>query len=216
MRRTLAIVVCVVASIALVLVSRQPDPPFDWKEALGFTTGVLAVWMTAVEDVWNFPVGILNSAIYIDVFYESTLYADVGLSVGYVLLGLQGWYLWLRGGIQRTELPVSRADRIDARQSLAVMAAGLPLWLILKKVNGFAPFLDALLSALSVAAQLMLNRKRIENWIVWIVADAAYVGLYASKHLTLTAILYAIYLALAFVGYRNWRRDLVPPLPSVT
>lgn len=208
MRRTLAIVAFILASIVLVWVSRRPAPPFDWTEALGFTTGVLCVWMTAVEDVWNFPVGILNSAIYIVVFYRSTLYADFGLSVAYVGLGFQGWYLWLRGGERKTELPVAHADRVDGWQTFAVMAAGLPLWLLLKKVHGFAPFLDALLTALSVTAQLMLNRKRIENWLVWIAADAAYVGLYAYKGLKLTAVLYAVYFMLATLGYFNWRKDL--------
>ncbi len=230
MRRTHAIVAFVLASIALVLYSRRPGAPFDWTEALGFTTGVLCVWMTAVEDVWNFPIGIVNSAFYIVVYYRAALYADFGLFVLYVFLGFHGWYLWLYGARRRTtgpnpeepvvyprpeeeatsttELHVARADRTDLLNSVAVVAAGLPLWALLRHVNGFAPFMDALLTVMSIVAQLMLNRKRLENWIVWIVADVLYVGLYAYKGLYLTSILYVIYCGLAIGGYLQWRRAL--------
>ena len=185
---------------------------------MGFTTGVLCVWMTAVEDVWNFPIGIVNSAFYIVVFYRSALYADFGLFVLYVVLGLHGWYLWLYGGRNLdaedpapTALHVERADRRDLWNSLVVVAAGLPIWAFLRHVNGFAPFMDALLTVASIVAQLMLNRKRLENWIVWIAADVLYVGLYAYKGLYLTAVLYAIYCGLAMGGYLQWRRTLAKP-----
>ena len=218
MRRTVALVLFAVASLLLVLLSRHSGAPFDATEALGFTTGVLCVWMTAVEDVWNFPIGIVNSAFYIVIFYRSALYADFGLFVLYIVLGLHGWYLWLYGGRHRraegpspdetgTVLRVERADRTDLLNSAAVLAAGLPLWAFLRHVNGFAPFMDALLTVASIVAQLMLNRKRLENWLVWIAADVLYVGLYAYKELYLTAVLYAIYLALAVGGYRTWKRS---------
>ena len=246
MRRTVAIALFALASVLLVLMSHMggvsmlsfllarlhiaprllplldglPLAPFDWTEALGFTTGVLCVWMTAVEDVWNFPIGIINSAFYIVIFFRSALYADFGLFILYVLLGFHGWYLWLYGNRNReigpnpeesgeTALRVERADRRDLLNSVAVIVAGLPLWAFLRHVNGFAPFMDALLTVMSVVAQLMLNRKRLENWTVWIVADVLYVGLYAYKGLYLTAVLYAIYCALAVGGYRTWRKSLV-------
>ena len=220
MRRIVGLVLFALASLVLVYLSRRPGAPFDTTEALGFTTGVLCVWMTAVEDVWNFPIGIVNSAFYIVIFFRSALYADFGLFVLYVILGVHGWYLWLYGNRNRdvgpnpeepgeTALRVRRADRRDLLNSVAVVVAGLPLWAFLRHVNGFAPFMDALLTVMSIVAQLMLNRKRLENWTVWIVADVLYVGLYAYKGLFLTAVLYAIYCGLAISGYRTWRKSLV-------
>ena len=213
MRRNVAFVLFAFASVLLVVLSRRPGAPFDWTEAMGFTTGVLCVWMTAVEDVWNFPIGIVNSAFYIVVYYQARLFADFGLFVLYVFLGLHGWYLWLYGNRERanTALTVERADRRDLLNSVAVVVAGLPLWAFLRHVNGFAPFMDALLTVMSVVAQLMLNRKRLENWVVWIVADVLYVGLYAYKGLYLTSVLYAIYGVLAVGGYRVWRRSADAP-----
>ncbi len=215
MRRTLAIVAFALASIALFAYSLQPAAKVSWYEALGFSAGVLAVWLTARGNVWNFPIGIANSALYVVVFFKQGFNADGGLSVLYVLLGFQGWYLWLYGGALKTELPVTRADIRDARQTLAFLAVGLPILLLYTHwLNGAAPFLDALLTALSLVAQVLLNRRRLENWIVWIVANAIYVPLFYSRQMYPTSVLYAIYLALALSGYRQWRNDAVPREPA--
>ena len=214
MRRAVAIALFAVASAALFLYSFQPGAKVPWYEALGFSTGVLGVWMTARANVWNFPVGIANSAFYVGVFFRQGYNADGGLSVLYVLLGVHGWYLWLHGGDRKAELPVTHADRRDLLQALAFLAVGLPLLLVYTTwLNGAAPFMDALLTALSLVAQVLLNRKRLENWLVWIAADAMYVPLFLYKKPPLlpTAILYALYLALAILGYLHWRKEVVSP-----
>ena len=215
MRRIVALVLFALASVALFVYSFQPGAKVPWYEALGFGAGVLAVWMTARENVWNFPVGIANSALYVVVFFKQGFNADGGLSVLYVLLGFHGWYLWLYGGDRKTELPVTRADARDGWQTLAFLAFGLPILLLYTHwLNGAAPFLDALLTAFSLIAQVLLNRKRLENWLVWIVADVIYVPLFYSRQMYPTSILYAIYLGLAIMGYRHWRKDAVVQEPA--
>ena len=221
MRRTLAIVAFALASVALFAYSLTPGAKTSWSEALGFITGVLCVWMTVYENVWNFPVGVANSAFFVVLFFKTRLYADLGLNVLYILLGLQGWYLWLYGGnrlLERssnadTVLRVTRADSRDAWQTALIVLAGVPLLtLYLTRINGAAPFMDSLLTAMSVAAQLLLNRKRLENWLVWIAADIMYIGLYAYKSLYLTAFLYALFTALAVAGYRQWEEERGRPV----
>ena len=233
MRRTVAIAAFVLASLGLFAYSVQPDAVIAWSEALGFITGALCVWMTVYENVWNFPVGIANCVFFIILFFEKRLYADFGLQFLYIALGLQGWYLWLYGGGRPYEIPdsrgllpeapvdyprperrvtvleVSRATRRDWVQAVLILALGLPLLTVyLTKLNGAAPFMDSLLTSMSVVAQLLLNRKRIENWLVWIAADVMYVGLFAYKALYLTALLYAVFCVLAIAGYREWQRAL--------
>src|SRR4051812_34513373 len=85
--------------------------PFSMTEALGFVTGALCVYLVVLENVWNFPVGIANSAFLLILFADTLLYADSALQVVYIALGFQGWYLWLRGGEHRTPLKVERASR---------------------------------------------------------------------------------------------------------
>src|SRR5205085_2591086 len=131
------------------------------------------------------------------------------LQVIYIVLGVLGWYWWLRGGTGKTELPVSRTGvrtAIVLASLLAVSTAGLAVGLA--RVNDAAPFWDALTTVLSLVAQYMLSRKLIENWFVWMTADVIYVALYVYKHLNLTAGLYAIFFALCVAGFLHWRASL--------
>lgn len=209
-------------AIAMALLNRA-----TWLEAISFVTGAVCVWLTVKQSIWNFPIGLINVATFCVVFFQSRLFADAGLQIVYFALGLMGWYLWLRGGENRSELVVSRSPRIELVVTLALVAvATIGLWKTLQQVGGSASFLDALTTSISLAAQWLLNRKRLESWIAWIVVDIIYIPLYAYKELYLTALLYAIFLVMAVLGLRAWReswlarrnlRSLGPlPLAEVT
>ena len=183
--------------------------PMDPTEVLGFVSGGWAVWLTVKQNIWNWPIGIANSAFYLVVFFQTRLYADMSLQAIYVALGFLGWYWWLRGGPNRSVLNVSRTGPALAVVMGAILVAST--WLmtsLLTRVNDSAPFWDALTTVLSLIAQFMLTRKLFENWFVWITADVIYVGLYIYKDLYLTSILYAIFLAMCVAGAIQWRRAL--------
>jgi nicotinamide mononucleotide transporter len=202
------------ASLALLYASWVGWAPFGWAppsltESLGFVTGALCVYLTVFENVWNFPVGIANSAFFLVLFAGARLYGDAALQIVYIALGFQGWYLWLRGGENRTPL---RAGRASGRLLLGVgafVAAGTAaLTFFFRYVNDFAPFLDALTTALSLGAQYLLNRKAVENWLLWMTADVLYVYLYSVRGLQLTALLYLVFLALCVAGLRGWLKSM--------
>ncbi|HUN32679.1 MAG TPA: nicotinamide riboside transporter PnuC [Trebonia sp.] len=178
-------------------------------ELLGFVTGAACVWLTVAARISNFPVGIANSAFFLVLFLSARLYADSGLQVVYIGLGLVGWWQWLHGGAGRGRLVVTRAGwRLLAGCAAFVLAGTWGLTLLLGWARDIAPFWDALTTALSLAAQYLLNVKRVENWAFWIVADAIYVPLYIVKRLDLTALVYLLFLALCFAGQAAWRRAL--------
>jgi nicotinamide mononucleotide transporter len=179
--------------------------PFTMTEALGFVTGALCVYLVVRENVWNFPVGIANNAFFLLLFAGARLYGDAALQVIYLALGFQGWYLWLRGGENRTPLRVERASRrLLAGVAAFVAAAAVGLTFFFRAVNDSAPLLDAFTTALSLGAQYLLNRKAVENWWLWITADIVYVYLYAARGLHLTAVLYFVFLCLCVAGLRSW------------
>jgi nicotinamide mononucleotide transporter len=202
------------AGLALVYASWVGWAPFGWKppgvtEALGFVTGALCVYLVVKENVWNFPVGIANSAFFLVLFAGARLYGDAALQIIYIALGFQGWYLWLRGGEHRTPLKVGRASRRLLAGVAAFVAAGtVGLTFFFRYVNDSAPFLDALTTALSLGAQYLLNRKAVENWWLWMTADAIYIYLYFDKELQLTAVLYFVFLCLCVAGLRGWLRTM--------
>ncbi|HEX8150813.1 MAG TPA: nicotinamide riboside transporter PnuC [Pyrinomonadaceae bacterium] len=183
--------------------------PFGMTEALGFVTGALCVYLVVRENVWNFPVGIANNAFFLVLFAGARLYGDAALQVVYIALGFQGWYLWLRGGENRTPLRVGRASRrLLAGVAAFVVAGTAALTLFFRYVNDSAPFLDAFTTVLSLGAQYLLNRKAVENWWLWITADVVYIYLYAARGLQLTAVLYLVFLCLCVAGLRSWLRTM--------
>lgn len=178
-------------------------------ELLGFVTGAAGVWLTVLARISNFPIGIANSAFFLVLFASARLFADSGLQVVYIVLGFTGWWQWLHGGSERTRLVVARSGwQLLAGCVVFTVLATWGLFVLLSAVQDIAPFWDALTTALSLAAQFLLNCKRIENWAFWIAADLIYIPLYVVKRLDLTAIVYVMFLAMCGAGVTAWRRAL--------
>lgn len=203
----IALAVC--AAVFLLALKAGNRVPFGWPETLAFVTGGLCVWLTVRENIWNWPLGITNSAFFVVLFWQSRLFADMALNGLYVVLGVLGWYWWLHGGAQRGRLTVRRIRAAELLAVLVLVAIATPLMQRhLEAVNDAAPFLDALTTTLSLAAQYLLTRKFFENWFFWIAADLIYIPLYWSRGLHLTAVLYAVFLLLCCGGVREWRRTM--------
>jgi nicotinamide mononucleotide transporter len=176
-------------------------------EILGFVTGAACVWLATRQNIWNYPIGIANNIAFLVLFGTHGLYADAALQIFYIAVALVGWWSWLRGGPRYTALRV-QAQPSWGWPAVAVGTAGTALLiygLLSRHTDSTVPQWDALTTALSIVAQLMLNRKWIGNWYVWITADVIYVCLYAAKGLWLTAALYVGFIALCIEGLRAWR-----------
>lgn len=179
-------------------------------EIAGFVFGVLAVWLTAKESPWCWPTGLVNVSLYIVVFWQAKLYADMGLQVVYVAVCIYGWWEWLHGGVGGGRLSVSRAPR-RTLATLTVAGAAFAVFLgfaLHRGTDASLPFWDSTTTAYSLVAQWLQTKKRIETWWFWIAVDVVYIGVYAVKGLWLTALLYAIFLALCLVGLKEWKRSL--------
>jgi nicotinamide mononucleotide transporter len=142
------------------------------------------------------------------VFFDARLYGDMGLQLVFIVVSVWGWYSWLRGGVRHRPLNVTRIG--SAGWVAAIVGWALGFVLLAAFLKGWTdtdvPYADGFLTAGSLLGQLLLSRKKVENWHVWIVVDILYVGLYLYKGLVLTAILYAIFVAMAVAGLRAWRR----------
>jgi nicotinamide mononucleotide transporter len=180
-----------------------------WAELLGFATGAVCVWLTVRVNIWNFPIGIANNVFFLVLFWTARLYSDAALQIVYLVLGAVGWWEWLRGGERRTRRAMGHAT---ARHVCALVVLAVPatwgLTLLLGRAHDIAPFWDALTTALSLAAQWLLNLKKFENWYFWLCADAVYVPLYFVKVLYLTGIVYVLFFGLCLAGLLAWHREL--------
>ncbi len=186
-------------------------------ELVAVATGFACVWLAARESIWNFPTALVSCALYIVVYYRARLYADCNLQVLFIALSLYGWYEWRYGGRGQTALTVSRTT---GREWL--LGAGFVLaftlgfgYYLRHHTDAALPYLDSFTTAGSIVAQYLLTRKRLENWLLWILVDIIYVPVLWYKELYPTSLLYALYLGLAAYGYWQWRRDLpAPGLPA--
>jgi nicotinamide mononucleotide transporter len=179
----------------------------DWIELAGFITGGLCVWLVVREHVWNWPIGLANYLFFFVLFWRGRLFADAGLQVVYFALGVYGWWNWLHGGARGGALTIRRTSGVE----WALLAGVVPLatWALrelLVIAQGAAPFWDSLTTVLSLAAQALQTRKRLEHWLIWIAADIIYIPLYVSRQLPLTAVLYFIFLLMCLAGWREWAR----------
>ena len=171
--------------------------------------GVVSVWLSVRENVWSWPTAIVNTALYVLVFRNARLYADMGLQVIYIAISLYGWYHWLHGGADRGELRVSRIRRRELLYlPLLAVAGTFALGTLLSRYTDAAlPYLDSALTVCSLIAQWLMTRKVLENWMLWVALDVAYVGLFIHRALYPTALLYAVFLVLAAMGHVQWTRS---------
>lgn len=181
----------------------------EWMSLLEWVAaglGVINVALLVFRTVWNFPFGIASVAIYIFVFWETRLYAEAGLQVFFVLAQLWGWWMWLRAGGEDERVPVRWLDNASRVVWLAVTAAiSLNLgWALHRFTNAAMPYADSAIAGASVAAQVLLGFRRIENWILWIAIDIAAIGLYINRGLYPTTGLYGCFLVLSLFGLKEW------------
>lgn len=189
--------------------SSQRMSPLEIVAAL---CGAIAVWLTTRQHILSWPIGLIQVALYVFIFLEARLYSDMVLHVIYVGLQLYGWYNWLHGGAGGTVLHVSRLTPGQGRITLAVVITSTGLWgyFMGRYTDAELVYPDAFIAVASLASQWLLTKKKVESWWGWIVVDVIAIAVYWAKDLTVTAILYALFLVLAVIGERTWRRSLDP------
>ncbi len=182
----------------------------NWLEAAGIVTTLICVWLNTRQNIWGWFWAIVSSGIYGVIYYQARLYSDMELQGVFIALSAYGWYLWLFGGVQRTELPVTR---MPAKFWLPcgvvfLLFAAISGYLHGRYTDASLPYVDSALTATSLIAQWQMARKYLENWLLWIAADVCYVGMYFVKDLQGTALLYALLLGLAAKGYWDWKKSV--------
>lgn len=187
------------------------DALMPFIEPVAVITGMLSVALVIRQQIINWPIGIVSAALFIVLFLKAGLYADASLQVFFVVLGFYGWWNWVRGGPPGDDLPVARASkRFLLLLGLASLAATLAFGAFIDTTtDSTVPYADAATTVLSIAAQILLTKKLIENWPVWIFGvNVPYIALYLYKGLAMTAGLQLIYIALSVAAWVAWHRSL--------
>ena len=184
------------------------NPP--WLELGANAVNLLSIALATRNSVHTWWTGILGCALFGWLFFGGQLYADVTLQGFFVVTSVLGWCYWQHQHGQTGERPVTRTARAELAVTLPLgaLAALLYGWLLHRFTDAYSPFIDSAVLALSVVAQLLLMRRKLETWVFWFVANTLAVPLYASRGLWLTAFFYALFWLNAPLGFFRWRRTL--------
>ena len=188
-----------------------------WLEAVAFVLALACVVCNVHEIHWGWPLAIVSCALYAWLFHANRLYGDAGLQVYFAVASLWGWWQWLFG---RRAPPAGggatqplRIASLGSRARLQVVGVWLAGWgvlgfLLATVTDSDVPWFDAFPTAGSVIGQVLLGRKIVENWWVWLGVNVVSIALLGYKGLWLTALLYLIFVGLAVQGLLRWRRIL--------
>jgi nicotinamide mononucleotide transporter len=178
-------------------------------ELISFILSIITVALNIRQVHWAWLFSILSSGLYAVVFLDARLYGDMGLQFVFILMSIWGWHLWLWGDRDHNSFMVSRLTIKGSVNSVLGWLLGFVLlaWFLKTYTDTDVPYADGFLTAGSLLGQVLLSRKKIENWLVWIVVDVLYIWLYLYKGLNLTAALYAVFVIMAIIGWRTWSKS---------
>ena len=206
----LDVIIGIVGSIILSVGSWTHIFPYANIDIAAFISGAVCVWLLVRNNIWNWPVGIINAGLFVVLFYNIHLYADSALNALYIVLGFWGWWYWTHSGKSKIQRPITNGGLLE--QGIVILIGAVATYFIsihLTNIKDVAPFWDALTTAISLVATYLQARKFIESWWYWIAADVIYIPLYFSKHLPLTGVLYVLFLAMCVKGLLAWKPELV-------
>ena len=177
-------------------------------ELVAAALGILCVALVVRRSVWNYPFGIASVALYASVFWHAKLYSDALLQLFFVVVNAYGWSSWAENRAGAGEVLVERLSPRSRWEWTLGGAAAILAWgaLMHRFTDASYPWPDAGVAITSIAAQILMAKRKWENWVLWIGVDLASIPLYAAKQLGATTLLYVLYLALAIWGLSDWSR----------
>lgn len=178
----------------------------SWLEALAVFMGILSVYFSTKQHIWVYPTGIVSVLIYVWICFDYGLYADMGINAYYFGMSIYGWYLWNTPKKDGESLAVTWLDGKGWILSLAIFAASFALlgWVLLEFTDSTVPYWDSFTTASAFVAMWLMAKKKVENWIFWILTDVVSIPLYFHKGLLLTSFQYLFFTGLAIAGLLTW------------
>jgi len=181
-------------------------------ELIAFATGLASVWLALRMRIANWPVGLISVVCYAVLFFHAKLYADALLQSVFVWFGIAGWRAWATAGGTSAAHAVTCASRRERTgiAAIALLSTSVVALLLALFTDSPAPLFDAAIFVLSLLAIWWQMQKKLESWWLWIAVDLISIPVYWSRNLPLSAILYAVFLALCIAGLRAWRSRMTP------
>ncbi|MCF1749793.1 nicotinamide riboside transporter PnuC [Mariniradius sediminis] len=185
---------------------RQGIAQITWLEGIAVFFGIASVIYSIKKHIWVFPTGMISTLIYVYICLKFKLYADMGINAYYFSMSIYGWYWWTRPQKEEADLSVTWLDRMGIIYSLALFFGSYAVlsFVLSNFTDSDVPYWDSFTTASAFVGMWLMAKKKVENWIAWIVTDIASVPLYFYKELLLTSFQYLFFTVLAVIGLFAW------------
>ena len=174
--------------------------------------GIISVLFARKNNILVYPTGLVSTLIYVYILLEWKLFGDFIINIYYSVMSILGWYLWTRKKNGTTEFPISVMNRKDYLISSLIFTGTLLfvalVYYFFDKFTHWTAYVDTLTTALFFVGMWLMAKRKIENWLLWIVADIISVPLYFYKGLTFSSIQFLLFTIIAILGYIEWRKFL--------
>ncbi|WP_299623248.1 nicotinamide riboside transporter PnuC [uncultured Tenacibaculum sp.] len=183
-----------------------------YLEIIAVIFGFLSVWYSKQNKIWVFPTGMISTAIFVYLLLKWELLGDMMINGYYFIMSVYGWYIWTRKVSDTNVTPISRTTPYEKKISVVIFFVTLifvyVVYAIFDKWNNWTAYIDTVTTAIFFVGMWLMARRKIENWIYWIIGDIISVPLYLYKGFTFTSFQYLIFTIIAVLGYLAWKKDL--------
>ena len=181
-------------------------------EMIGVVFGFLSVWYAKKENILVFPTGIISTGIFVYILWVYGLLGDMLINGYYFSMSIIGWYLWTRKVDADHFIPITKTNRKEKKWSIFLFVSTVVfvflVYTFFDKFNSWTAYVDTLTTAIFFVGMWLMAKKKLENWIYWIIGDVISVPLYLYKGLIFTSLQYLLFTIIAFYGYMAWKKNL--------
>ena len=181
-------------------------------EIIAVIFGFLSVWYSKQNNILVFPTGIISTVIFVYLLFKWELLGDMMINAYYFIMSLYGWYIWTRKVDETHVTPISKTTFNEKKIGTAIFLATLLFVYLVYNVFGkwtsWVAYVDTLTTAIFFVGMWLMAKRKLENWIFWIVGDLISIPLYFHKGFTFTSLQYLGFTVIAILGYLTWRKSI--------
>ena len=181
-------------------------------EIVAVIFGFLSVWFSKQNKIWVFPAGMISTLIFVYLLFKWELLGDMLINGYYFIMSIYGWYIWTRK-VDKTHVnQISTTTFKEKKISIVLfIAALLFVFIVYQKFDkwiSWVAYIDTITTAIFFVGMWLMAKRKIENWIFWIIGDLISVPLYLYKGFTFTSFQYFGFTFIAIFGYLAWKKNL--------
>jgi len=181
-------------------------------ELISVVFSLLSVWYSKRENILVYPTGIIATGIYVYILLEFSLLGDMLINAYYFGMSIIGWYLWTRKVDDNHFVPITKTSREEKKWSVLLFLGSLVfvflIYYFTDRYDTWTAYVDTFTTAIFFVGMWLMAKKKLENWIYWIIGDIITVPLYWYKGLIFSSLLFAVLTIIAIYGYKSWKKNL--------